>query len=219
MKVETIYNQVQFLFNQYQIGLLSPDKFNLAAEKIQADFLNGRIEALRKFQRQNQLDSPGAIGQYQDISSFGIEKEEAYPSDGVTIDNDWAWIAGISTGETTREPYKLVSYSEFRRRASSLLSTSTGTGKDYATIHNGKIKVNPVYSAKIYVNAYKLPDNPPKFNYTVVNNRPVYNAVGSVDFAIKDVFIGEVIERILREFGINQRDGNFYQMADNQVKE
>ena len=54
----------------------------------------------------------------------------------------------------------------------------------------------------------------PIWGYTVVNNRPVYDPVSSVNFEISEDNLNELVFNSLAYFGINMREQQIFQEAE-----
>lgn len=56
------------------------------------------------------------------------------------------------------------------------------------------------------------------WNYTLVNNRAVYNPVGSVDPQWNDTDIDNIIYKVLMDLGVNMKDGELLQFSQVEQK-
>jgi hypothetical protein len=219
MTVDEAYRLISFIVNKSNAqGYVSPDEFNLIINKAQESFLDyllgefqqyqyGRAQARVQFGQNSiirQRLSPVIYGRNLSVDSTGFSP---YPEDYVQTDAMWD-IYGYSTR---------IRYFQQDALFSALNST-----------------IDPVASNPVYIiekNGFRFfPNNigAAKLNYvhkpraivwaSVYGSvRPTYDPTESVDPVWTDVDMLEIIARALRMAGVNLKDGEVSQYA-NEIK-
>ncbi len=57
----------------------------------------------------------------------------------------------------------------------------------------------------------------PKFGFTVVNNKEVYNAATSIDFELPEHYTDRLVFEMAKMIGVNLRDNSVYTYANNET--
>jgi hypothetical protein len=80
-------------------------------------------------------------------------------------------------------------------------------------IWDNVIWVLPLEKVAVTVEYLKAPVEP-KFNYTIVNDKYVYNAVDSVDVEFPDILMSDLVNRVAGNLGMQIRQGDMVQYAN-----
>lgn len=76
-----------------------------------------------------------------------------------------------------------------------------------------KLEVLPLSLTKCKLLYFKMPDRP-KYAYTVVGNRYVYNDAESVDIEFSPLLYPDLLHRVLSVIGVNLREGQLVQAME-----
>lgn len=211
-----MYRICQFAVNKAQNGYLTPAEFNLTINQAQVsyqDYLLGEFQ-------QYQYGRPQARISYSQnenirqrltplitesiLSINGTSGEAPYPSDYVQTD-------AVRTIAFERVRYvqqdSLFSYfkSQIDPVSTNPIYLLERTGFQFYPVTLGSAILTYIKDAPEIV-----------WNYTLVSNRPVYNASTSVQPVWDNLDLLEIIARALKLIGLNLQDGQVQQYA-NQV--
>jgi hypothetical protein len=92
------------------------------------------------------------------------------------------------------------------------------------------IYVYPTSIASVYMRYYKIPQglvpstgarttSSPRFGYTVVAGKEVYDATNSVDFELPEHYFAELVVETAKLIGVNLRDTDVYAYAKQETQQ
>lgn len=204
MTIDEAYRLVQLVYNKNQSGNIKPDDFNNVAPIAQLSIINQVLGNEQQYQPNLELPKYGFRSSQkisEDLrplvappSTIALSSGSGiYPTNSLYLDT----VIETSSGALVRP----VEYDE-----AMILNTSVVrppiVGKAIYYVLGNTINVLPVSIASIKVSFVATP-TPPKWNYTIVNQQPVYSASGSQDFQIGSLLHLRVCHRILQYFGLN----------------
>jgi len=127
-----------------------------------------------------------------------------------TLPTNCEYVDDISTAS---DSLKWVPNNKIKSYLNSSIDVPTMEYPIYTDL-NGQVKVYPTMTT-IYLTYYKTPETV-DWKYTLVNNRPVYNPTGSVNFSWHPTQKLELITRILGYVGITIRDTELINYSEQQ---
>ena len=227
INIDSVYQKVLVIANKEQRGYITPQEFNLLADKAQLDILDGYFHDVKTayYKPKNQT----GFGNEADMLS---EKLQSFKST-TTIDSD----ATTATITLPTDLYKLVTVSRSGNEITELskkevlLTESNPLTKatikrsvfvressDSITIYPAPVLAMGQDFISFEIQFFKKPP-PPKWGYVVVNEKPLYNSSSSTNFELQVSEEGAVVGRILELAGItiNRPDLHQAAMVDNQV--
>lgn len=225
MNIDKSYTLVKNLANKDQKGFLTSDEFNLYAERAQMEVFMQRYGNPHEYQvgvpiPRMAYDMTQKI--HDDLRPFikqktlNIDKtgKVAYPTDYVHPSSfRYKYYKG-QEGEEVK--VKVMSDDKIAGRLSSSIVRPT---KRYpiCVLYNDHIKFYPKNLAGVTLTYLRQP-SAPKWAFTIVNNREVYDPNNSVDFEFPDDVHNEICVKILSYFGIRLREGELIQYAENKAE-
>lgn len=218
---------MQFCYNKSQQGYITPDQFNNLAPICQMSLINDRIGNVKKYR-------PGypvpAVG-------FGItqkSREElrpllkpptvtAAPSAIMPVPTDYLYYDTVSIGGRQAQE---CTEDEILELNSSLIKPPTLLYPKFV-MHSNGFNFYPTTITTVNLSYLRKPVTP-VWNYTLVNDTPVYAATGGIvgdgishDFEVSETAHFEICAKILQAVGLNLSLGEIVQwseMAEQQGK-
>lgn len=224
MDIDQFYKIVQFITNKNQQGYLSPDEFNNALNLAQSQLMNDLVDQIQGWdgaKRRIRLPMGNAQQAIQKVAPFIVKSD---PSTGVPVDNDGVankpidlihMLAIRVAGNLQR--VKRVEHDRVYSNLSSKFDSPSIGGNpfyvEYAEFYQ-------FYPSTIGVVNWEYIGVPPavRWDYTILNGRPVFNLSGSVNPLWKETEITELMSRVLFMFGISVQAQNlvgYYQNIKN----
>lgn len=233
MNIDSVFKLVTFISNKEQSGVISPSEFNLLAERAQMQVFREDYGLPEEYQvshpipkkafqiTQNITDDlmififktnlflkkdgtvnlPGDYIHYTSIRHSVFDKDKKTKEiDVQVIDDDK--IGYVLNSSIVAPTIKDAVCSFYGRK-------SNGTSEKYLEIFPKEIQ-------KLIFTYLRKPVTP-KWAFSIVNGRPVYNPGDSVDFEYPDIEHNRIVIRILSFVGINLREGQLQQYT--QTKE
>lgn len=203
MNINQAYEFIQYVANKKQRGIITPDQFNLLAPIAQ-------LETISNLLGNEELLSPSGVPPYGYKSNLKIDTLLRPLVTGpvtVTVDSsgNWNYPDGFIWPDAVHKadytPIEIVDSDEFPNKKISVIHPPAA---EYPVLvlryPQGYCDPNNLVSFKMsYV---KMPTDP-YWAYTVTNDEPVYQASGSVDFAINALGHLRICMKILQAVGIN----------------
>lgn len=216
MNVNDMYRICQFAVNKAQNGYLTPSEFNLTINQAQVsyqDYLLGEFQQYQYGRPQARINYSQNENIRQRLTPLIAESvltinstsgEAPYPADYVQADT-----VRTLAFERVRYVQQDSLYSYFKSQIDPISSNPIylleRTGLQFYPVTLGSAILTYVKDAPEIV-----------WNYTLVSNRPVYNANTSVQPVWDNLDLLEIIARALKLIGLNLQDGQVQQYA-NQV--
>ena len=233
--VNRVYSALKDLVNKDQRGFVTPAIFNNFAQVAQMNLFNKMFSdgALNKRLRQSQLDAgrdKSRVKQTNEDLAYFSKRATISLSSGVgSKPNDLARIISIFTTDATAKNLELI-YDE-EKLEYILRSTLSAPSTTYPVVMvSNTINVYPTSIASVYMRYYKIPQglntvdgsrtaSSPRFGYTVVSGREIYDVNNSVDFELPEHYFAELVVEIAKLIGVNLRDTEVYAYANQQSQQ
>lgn len=238
--VREVYNALNDLANKDQRGFVTPTEFNSFAPIAQQNIFNRLFEdlTLAMASRRRNLDpardKSKAKQLKEDLAVFSKEATLAKTSGVFEKPDDLARIISMKTkGNILLDVTSSVMidpiYDEEKLDRILLSTLSAPTSERPIALVRDNIEVFPTSISRIQVRYYKVPEgldpstgsrtvSLPKFGFTVSNGKEAYFASTSVDFELPEHYVSELVHEMAKLVGVNLRDANIFNYAENELK-
>ncbi len=203
VNIDTVYQRVLAIANKEQRGYITPQEFNLFANQAQTDIFEQYFYDLQQYAR-----IPEAGTDYSSrkellddkLSIFKAANTITATSSSVALPSDLHKIGSIINATRKVEIFK-VQKSELIRILNTPLSKPSIDRPIYI-LESDSITIYPTTSDEIQINYTR---NPIAANwaYTVVNQKPMYNASSAVNFELHISEQSNLVFKILQLAGIS----------------
>ena len=226
VNIDTVYQKVLTLANREQRGYITPQEFNLLADKAQLDVLNNYFHDI-KTAHMKPKNQTGFGDELEALS----EKLQPFKS-STTIDNDGSsasltlptTLYKIDTVFKTEGEVIELSKKEVLLTESNPLTKATTNRTVYVREANDTIKLYPTPAGTVNspisfeIQFFKKPTTP-SWGYVVVNDKALYNSSTSTNFELhaseEETLVGRILE--LAGITINRPDLHQAAMVDKQM--
>ena len=232
VSIDTVYQKVLAILNKEQRGYVTPQEFNLFANRAQLDLFEQYFYDINQFGRMHGNDT-----EYSDmlnilnekINIFETTASLTYNTDHFNLPANIYRLGTIIYSNTTTNNFGVqtteqieaerINKNELLYINSSPLTKPTNTRPIFPSDTTG---VN-VYGASelitdVSCNYIKKPTTP-NWAYQIVFGEPLYDAANSIDFELHPSDETELVTKILESAGLLIKDINFYQVGDKEEME
>lgn len=213
MTIDEAYRFCQFVTNKSQQGNVTPAQFNMLAPIMQMSVINDRLGNVKKYQ-------PGAPVPPYGFNMNDKTREELRPiSVPPTVTPVTAGVATMPAGllylDTITVGGRLATEATDDEIALLNVSATKPPTVQYPKYvrHANGLMMYPTSITSMNM-SYIITPTTPFWNYTVVNDEPVYNPSGSQDFELNPLTHFEICALILSPLGINLGLGELTAMAE-----
>jgi len=239
ININTYRNFLLFLMNKSGKNNPTPDQINIVAPRAYFEWFNKRYNNTAEYQQGAPVPRVGYdassrvmddLKDFKEFRPFNVSDEgHVLIPDGTTVkdaNNQTApeylhlssvrynFVYNNKAGEiTSRNP-------EVTEMRDSEVGAILGSDLVYPTKENPKltkyknyIQVYPRDLRRVDMTYLRMPVTP-VWGYTLVNNRPVYDASTSVDFEISEDNLNELVLNSLSYFGMNMREQQIFQESE-----
>ena len=226
VNVDTVYQKVLTLANREQRGYITPQEFNLLADKAQLDILNNYFHDIKTAQ----IKPKNQTGFGDELESLS-EKLQPFRS-STTIENDGSSailtlptaLYKIDVISRTEGEVVELSKKEVLLTENNPLTKATTNRTVYVREASDTIKLYPTpagtTSAPISfeIQFFKKPTSP-SWGYVVVSDKALYNSSNSTNFELhaseEETLVGRILE--LAGIAINRPDLHQAAVVDKQM--
>nr|DAL01332.1 MAG TPA: hypothetical protein [Crassvirales sp.] len=233
--VNRVYSALKDLVNKDQRGFVTPAVFNNFAQVAQMNLFNKLFSdaALNKRLRQSQFDAgrdKSRVKQANEDLSYFSKKATISLTSGIgDKPSDLARIISIFTTDATAKNLELI-YDEEKLEYILRSTLSAPTTTYPIALVADDINVFPTSIASVIMRYYKIPQglvpstgarttSSPRFGYTVVAGKEVYDVANSVDFELPEHYFAELVVEIAKLIGVNLRDTDVYAYANQESQQ
>ncbi len=195
MSINDVYNWLDFIVNKKQSGQITPAQFNLDAERSQIEFFNKEYRLFQTTREVTDALAPFLVPSIVNPDSSG---QVPYPS-------DYSHVASLRhvyfvNNEAIAVPVEEIGNNEIGTMQMSQVAPAT-TKYPKCSYYDTYLQFYPKTIRAIQFDYFRRPAKP-VWAYTVVNNRPVYNAITSIDFEVNDEYMNEIVMMMASYYGI-----------------
>ena len=207
--IDTVYQKVLALANKEQRGYITPQEFNLMADKAQFELFDAYFHALKTVDIKPKTHY--TIDNIEDIEM------KLQPFKKLT---SWSQNAGDATFDWPSDLYRLDFLADRTSGVYSPIEEMSGHDLLYSNQHpltkptknrmvfertssdvEGKFWPNPTDSVAVDCSYYRIPVTP-KWAYVVVEGRALYNATNSINFELHQSEEEVLVSKILALAGV-----------------
>ena len=202
--INDVYQKVQVLCNKEQRGYITPQEFNLLADKAQKEIFEGYFSELSR--QEDRLKSENDDGNiknslYQKLEDLaGVTTTTSYVSMGTSWRIGNAWVSETDATAPSA-PVKKISQEEYHEMERHPF-TKPSLAHPVMFHTYGRWQFKPTQGGRTYKYTYWSEPSTPKWNYVVVQGKALYNASGSNHFDLHRSEEELVVNRILELAGI-----------------
>ena len=222
--INSIYQKVLALLNKEQRGYLTPQEFNLLADKAQNEIYENYFHQIRNSNAKIKDDDThtDTLEMIEaKLSPFLKSETNTNVSNGVmTLPTDLYKLdivkvgANLATEVNKKEEHYITSLGEtgsvlYPKTARPIFTRASST-----TI---RITPSPTDSSSCTVNYYKVP-TAPSWGYVVVNEKALYNINTSVNFELAESEEEPLVSRILMLSGVVTKQQDAGQVGANAIQ-
>jgi hypothetical protein len=223
---------IYLVANKNGRGTLTPSQFDSATERAVVAWTNNQISNQKQYQpgqpfSQTSMDLDQAsidrLRHLKEIRNIRVVNGEMAMPDGVNVDVNSEIMPKYWThsrlshryqshGKIVTQPIKVVNDNQWAVKLSSNIVSPTKK-RAIANYQSNKALIEPSGLINLVTLAYIRVPNTPSWGYTIINNRPVYDAVSSVDIDAPDSAFNEIAMIALEFIGIRIREQELVQAA------
>lgn len=236
VSIDTVYQKVLAILNKEQRGYVTPQEFNLFANRAQLDLFEQYFYDINQFGRMHGNDT-----EYSDMLNILNEKINIFEKTvNLTYDSaatiphfdlptDIYRLGTIVYSNTTTDNFGVqtteqieaerINKNELLYINSSPLTKPTNTRPIFTSDSNG---LNVYGASELITNVscnYIKKPTTPNWAYQIVFGEPLYDAANSVDFELHPSDETELVTKILESAGLLIKDISFYQVGDKEEME
>ena len=211
ISIDTVYQKVLALANKEQRGYITPQEFNLLADKAQNDIFESYFNLdSRKLDKKN-LDGDDLDLLPEKISKFYKESTSIVSTASLILPDDLHKLHTVHSGGVALSE---LSKKEILYTENNPLTKATTSRRVYVRHTSSKIVLYPTPSStSITVTYWKNLSTTPNWGYVVVNGKALYNGNTSVNFQLHDSEEEMLVTRILELSGIVIEKPQLHQTA------
>ncbi len=211
MNIDRTFKFLNFIVNKNQSGNITPEQFNIDAERSQIEFFN---KEFRLFQQTREVSDALAPFLIPTIVNPDLSGQVAYPSDYVHVASlrHLYYVNNVAVAV----PIEEVPNNEIGDMAMSQVAPAT-VKYPKVSYYNTYLQFYPKTIRAVQFDYFKKP-TPPVWGYTMVGvgsrARPVYDPTTSVDFEVDDTYQNELVMMMASFYGIYLSSQQITQYAE-----
>ena len=204
--IDTVYQKVLALANKEQRGYITPQEFNLLADRVQKEIFENYFHDIKTAQMKpkNQVDYADDVEIIEEKLSLFINTSSAISSSATFNIGDIYRLISISRNgnEMTELNQKEILYTENNPLTAATLNRSVyvragSIGNNYTVT----VYPTPTAQETLSVTSYGLPSTP-EWAYVLVNEKALYNSNLTSNFELHPSEEELVVSKILQLAGI-----------------
>ena len=206
INIDSVYQTVQALANKEQRGYITPQEFNLLADRVQKEIFENYFHDIKTAQMKpkNQVDYADDVEIIEEKLSLFINTSSAISSSATFNIGDIYRLISISRNgnEMTELNQKEILYTENNPLTAATLNRSVyvragSIGNNYTVT----VYPTPTAQETLSVTSYGLPSTP-EWAYVLVNEKALYNSNLTSNFELHPSEEELVVSKILQLAGI-----------------
>lgn len=219
MKIDTLKTLFELKGNEYQLGYISGDEFNLLANYANRDYFNFLLGHIEQFQYGRPVPRVGVsmgANVMDRLSPFLKFTDPLVNFDG-TVDKpaNVARIQRMGTASITD-----ILPCDRSQLAAKINSTIVPLVDNPIYVDMGvnfqTYGIDVATPVRVMIHYIEVPTDM-KWNYTIRNNREVHLETGSVDPQWRDIDMNHILSRMLRMKGVAVKDGEMINIANQEI--
>jgi RNAse (barnase) inhibitor barstar len=201
VSVDTVYQKVLALCNKEQRGYVTPQEFNLLADRAQKEIFESYFRTPEgKLIDHKNIDNLDTIN--EKLLSFQYQITLGATGSGIDLTDQDFWKIDQLYDALTNNVITPVNIEEWNYNAQHPLTQATKERRIYRRVTPDQIFITPMTDLSlVVVVGWRIFKNP-KWGYVVVNGEALYNVNTSDDFLLHYSDEEKVVSRILEMAGI-----------------
>ena len=213
MNINEGFTFLNFISNKNQSGTVTPSQFNQLADRAQMEFFE---KDYAQWQLTQDITDALSVFLKSLATSVPTDGRLIYPSDYLHTSSMRHYFV-FNNGGGKEVSVEEVDNLEFGQRTQSEIVIPTLRHPIY-TDYADYMQFEPKNIGLITMDYFRQPTSP-VWGFTLVNNRPVYNAATSTDWELPNETHSELVAIMASYLGINLRENDLIQYAELQKKE
>lgn len=203
VNINNVYRKVLALSNKEQRGYITPQNFNLLADKAQGEIFNNYFYKIKSTDAKlkTQVDYRDELEMLEEkLHPFHVDTTVSTDSATLTLPAATHKIIDVTSGSNK---VTQVNKSEIAYTQNNPLLRATANRMVYVREDSGLITLypSPTSSTDFEISYYKRP-SVPSWGYVVANEKALYNSNTSVNFELHSSEEEELVSRILLFAGV-----------------
>lgn len=224
--IDQVKRYTEYLVRKNNSALLSPEQFNIVINRASKKVFVDRVGNPHQYQIGNPSTQMGFQITQKITEDLKIFQENAnlildsqgratYPTDlAYTIPG--LYYAASKKGKKIYVPIEIIDKDKEGYVLSSKIVFPTKS-EPVAVFENTFIQIHPSIGISNIRFPYLRYPRDARWNYTVINNRPVYNPLTSTDLEWEDSVVNDIIVAALMSIGISIKDSDVLNYANQQA--
>ena len=223
VNIDTVYQTVLALANKEQRGYITPQEFNLFAEQAQLEIIEQCFYDINQFNRlpKNSTEYSDMVTLVREnlstleVNNFRVWKTPGVSSTFLKPANLYKLGSIRANYSGTQKPVELVTGKELAAMQLSPLTAPTDANPVYTTGINTdgqQIYVLSPAQRLIRIDYIRMPA-PPRWGFTIVGERAMYNPDRTTDFELHPSESAELVYKILMLAGVTMKKQDVVQSA------
>lgn len=223
--IDEVYKFIQYLSKKTQSGNLTPDGFNTSIKRALYEWTIGKLggtndQGKLSFEQTKRVsDDLSFLIVRNDYTPVSPDGKLPFPSDYLYLSSARYKYKTLSDDGTTTE-YVERKIDQLREGEIASASDSQIFGPRlkagkmaFITEYAGYFKIYPSNIGQIIITYLREPITP-KWAFTLVNGRPVYDPANSVDLECYEISVNEIVFIMCSYLGINLREAELIQYSE-----
>jgi hypothetical protein len=219
VNIDTVYQKVLALANKEQRGYITPQEFNLLADRAQKEIVENYFHGIKTAERKpkNQMDYADEVEMLEEkLQSLHTDTTVSTSTSSLSMPTDIYKLISVSrnSNRVTQVNKSQIAYTENNplTKANLLRSVFVREDNNVLTIYPA-----PTTSTDFEVSYYKTPSTP-NWGYVVVNNKALYNSTTSTNFELHASEEESLVSRILMLVGITIKQPDIQQAGGTAIQ-
>ena len=229
VNIDTVYQKVLVLANKEQRGYITPQEFNLLADKAQLELVNNYFHAVKMayMKPKNQTEAYDQTEMLRDKLSYIRRRSEdmtySTSGDGTHTILDLptnSYMINTIIVDNSKEIIEVDRHNLINIRGNSLTSPTTSRPiyvRSNSSLNNAvstiTINIYPAIEDVTIDVDYLIRPPIPRWAYVVVNEKPLYNANGATHFSLHPSEEEPLVTKILQLAGVTIEKPEIQQAA------
>lgn len=225
MDINKVYDFLKYLADKDQSGNITPKEFNSSLERAFSEWVMKRYNNINDDSQNKQgwqknqkiTDDLKFLLVRNEVSSIGSDGKLAFPEDYLHISSLVYNFKYQENGDTVVVPndVDIVDDNEIASFLGSSIYAKRIKAKKYviAAFYSDHLQIYPKNIGVVDFTYLRKPITP-FWAFTLVNGRPVYDSVNSVDLEAPDEVVNEIVMMCASYLGINLREPQLVQYAE-----
>ena len=212
VNIDTVYQKVLTLANKEQRGYITPQEFNLLADRAQKEIVENYFHEVKTAERKpkNQMAYADEVEMLEEkLQPLHVDSTISTSTSNLSLPEGIYKLIGVSRGgnKVTQVNKSQIAYTENNplTKASILRSVFVREDVNALTVYPA-----PTTATDFEVSYYKTPSTP-NWGYVVVSNKALYNSNTSTNFELHESEEESLVSRILMLAGITIKQPDIQQ--------